>query len=179
VQNLLKIAEFIPAIAFITSYIAYDMLIATKVLIISSLFIFIFISICSKKIDRMQLMVLLVVCVLGSFTLISKNTSFIKMKPTFIYGSSAIILLIGLAFKKIFIKKILGQFLEMSETYWKRLTLAWVVFLAAYAILNEVIWRNFSDETWVAFKFFSFIPLSMTFLGAQLYILRKHIAIKE
>jgi intracellular septation protein len=42
------------------------------------------------------------------------------------------------------------------------------------AILNEVIWRNFSTDTWVAFKVFGIMPLTMIFGVAQMGLLQRY-----
>jgi intracellular septation protein len=41
------------------------------------------------------------------------------------------------------------------------------VFFVFLAILNEVVWRNFSTDFWVAFKLFGVLPLTVVFAGSQ------------
>jgi intracellular septation protein len=45
------------------------------------------------------------------------------------------------------------------------------LFLAA---LNEVVWRNFSTDTWVVFKTFGVIPLTMVFTMAQITVIMEY-----
>ena len=35
------------------------------------------------------------------------------------------------------------------------------------AILNEVVWRSFSTDFWVAFKLFGVLPLTVLFAASQ------------
>ena len=42
------------------------------------------------------------------------------------------------------------------------------------AILNEVIWRNFSEQFWANSKLFLSIPLAIAFMAANLPFLMKH-----
>jgi intracellular septation protein len=42
------------------------------------------------------------------------------------------------------------------------------------AALNEVVWRNFSTDTWVAFKVFGAVPLTFLFAIAQYPLLQKY-----
>ena len=42
------------------------------------------------------------------------------------------------------------------------------------AVVNEVVWRNFSDETWVKFKVFGVIPITFIFILLQLPLLLKN-----
>ena len=43
----------------------------------------------------------------------------------------------------------------------------WGLFFVFLAILNEVVWRNFSTDFWVAFKLFGVLPLTVLFAGSQ------------
>ena len=36
------------------------------------------------------------------------------------------------------------------------------------AVLNEVVWRTVSTDTWVSFKVFAIMPLTMVFALAQI-----------
>ncbi len=42
------------------------------------------------------------------------------------------------------------------------------------AILNEIVWRSFSTDSWVAFKSFGIMPLTFLFMMAQIGLLQKY-----
>jgi Intracellular septation protein A len=42
------------------------------------------------------------------------------------------------------------------------------------AVVNEVIWRNFSTDTWIAFKVWGNLPLSILFMLAQMPLMMRH-----
>ena len=46
---------------------------------------------------------------------------------------------------------------------WRTLTLRWAVFFLVLAVLNEYVWRTMSEETWVNFKVFGLMGLTMVF----------------
>ena len=50
--------------------------------------------------------------------------------------------------------------MRLSEEGWRILTLRWALFFVFLAILNEVMWRLFSTDTWVAFKVFGIMPIT-------------------
>ncbi|HIE69019.1 MAG TPA: hypothetical protein EYP98_02025, partial [Planctomycetes bacterium] len=50
----------------------------------------------------------------------------------------------------------------------------WACFFAFLAILNEIVWRTVSTDTWVSFKVFAIMPLTMAFAVAQVGLLRKY-----
>ncbi|HSM19238.1 MAG TPA: septation protein IspZ, partial [Hyphomicrobiales bacterium] len=57
---------------------------------------------------------------------------------------------------------------------WHKLTLRWTIFFLALAVLNEIVWRNFSTDSWVAFKVFGFLPLTLVFALAQVPLIQAH-----
>ena len=100
--------------------------------------------------------------------------SFIKLKPTIIYTLFAAILAFGLATRRNFLQIVLGQVLRVDEEGWRKLTLRWAIFFVTMAVVNEVVWRNFSTDTWVTFKLFGFLPLVMAFSLAQMPLMTRH-----
>jgi intracellular septation protein len=47
-------------------------------------------------------------------------------------------------------------------------------FFLGMAVLNELIWRHFSEEVWVNFHVFGAISLTVLFVASQLPFLMKH-----
>jgi intracellular septation protein len=48
------------------------------------------------------------------------------------------------------------------------------LFFFALAILNEIVWRNFSDGVWASFKVFGILSLTMVFFAMQWGLVRRH-----
>jgi intracellular septation protein len=48
------------------------------------------------------------------------------------------------------------------------------VFFFVLAILNEIVWRNFSEATWVSFKAWGILPLTLIFAFAQIGLIRRY-----
>ena len=46
-------------------------------------------------------------------------------------------------------------------------------FFFALAVLNEVVWRNFSTDFWVSFKLFGVVPLTFLFGALQYPLILK------
>ena len=116
-----------------------------------------------KKVPWMPIVTGVFVLLFGSLTLFLQNPDFIKLKPTIINLVFAFILLIGLKFNKIFLK-IAFQAFKMDDKTWKKLTLRWSYFFIFLAILNEIVWRNFTSDQWVFFKVWIIFPLTMFFM---------------
>ena len=62
----------------------------------------------------------------------------------------------------------------LTEEGWRKLTLRWGLFFFVLAALNEIVWRNFSTDTWVSFKVWGIMPLTMIFAMAQTPLIMKH-----
>jgi intracellular septation protein len=58
------------------------------------------------------------------------------------------------------------------------LTLRWGIFFLFLAVLNEVVWRNFSTDFWVAFKVWGTMPITIAFTLSQMPLIMRH-AVEE
>jgi intracellular septation protein len=127
-----------------------------------------------RRISPVPLITGVLVFVFGGLTLWLSNDIFIKIKPTILYTMFAVLLLGGLAFGRLFIKFLLGQTLRLSEQAWRTLTWRWSLFFLVLAVLNEIVWRNVSTNTWVAFKVWGVFPLTLLFAMAQTPFIARH-----
>ncbi|AQX20553.1 septation protein A [Bartonella sp. WD16.2] len=127
-----------------------------------------------RKVPIMPLISGIFVLVFGFLTLWLHNDTFIKMKPTIINSLFALILLGGLLFKKSLLRYAFDSTLKMNDIGWQKLTYRWAFFFVFLAILNEVIWRNFSDNFWASFKVFGVMSITVIFMLSQVTIIMKH-----
>ena len=129
-----------------------------------------------RRLPTLPLVSGLFVLVFGGLTLLLADETFIKLKPTLVNSLFAIILLGGLALKRPLLKPLFGSAFQLNDSGWHTLTLRWGVFFIVLAILNEVVWRNFSTDFWISFKLFGVLPLTVVFAGAQTpFLLRNQI----
>ncbi|MCX8507437.1 MAG: septation protein IspZ, partial [Rhodobacteraceae bacterium] len=99
--------------------------------------------------------------------------TFIKMKPTMLYLLFAAILGVGLLRGRSYLALVMEDVLPLRPEGWMILTRRFTAFFACLALLNEVIWRNFSDQVWVDFKTFGLIGLMFLFFMAQAKLLER------
>jgi intracellular septation protein len=114
------------------------------------------------------------VLVFGGLTVLLEDDLFIKLKPTIVNLCFAGILLAGLLMDKLFIKLVLETALHVTDRGWHLLTRAWIGFFIVLAVLNEAVWRNFPTDTWVKFKVFGVMPLTLVFSMALVPVIMKH-----
>ena len=65
---------------------------------------------------------------------------------------------------------------HLTDEGWRKLTLRWALFFLALAVLNEIVWRTQSTDTWVTFKVFGVMPLTFLFAALQYPLLTKYAA---
>ena len=128
----------------------------------------------TRRLPVMALVSAVIVTVFGGLTLVLHDETFIKVKPTLIYALFGATLLFGLMTKKPLLEMVFDSVFSLTEEGWRKLTLRWCVFFFAMAVLNEIVWRNTSTDTWVSFKLFGAVPLTFLFAAAQYPLLMKY-----
>jgi intracellular septation protein len=127
-----------------------------------------------KRIPVMPLVTGVFVLIFGSLTIYLRDPTFIKIKPTILYLLFAAALAGGLFSGRLFLKMLLSEAVQMQDEGWRLLTQRWIGFFVVLAIMNEAVWRNFTEATWVAFKSFGVMPLTVVFMMAQISLIMKY-----
>ncbi len=128
----------------------------------------------TKRLPIMPLVSGAVVLVFGALTLWLQDEVFIKMKPTIVNGLFAAVLLGGLMFEKSLLGYVFDSAFKLDAEGWRKLTLRWGVFFVVLAIANEIVWRGFSTDFWVAFKVWGIMPITVIFTIAQMPLIMRH-----
>jgi intracellular septation protein len=142
-------------------------MVTTIVALIASRFMF-------GRIPVMPLVSGACVVVFGGLTLWLQDDHFIKIKPTIVNALFAVALFGGLLAGHSLLKVVFGEVFRLNEDGWRKLTLRWACFFTFLAVLNEVVWRTVSTDTWVSFKVFAIMPLTMVFALSQIGLLKAH-----
>lgn len=128
----------------------------------------------TRHVSAMQLITLAVVVVFGGLTVWLNDPRFIKMKPTLIYLLLAGLLGLGLLLRRNWLGLAMGDFVPLTETGWRKLTIRLVLLFLALAVLNEIVWRTQSDTTWVLFKTVGLLLLTFGFFAANMRLIQRH-----
>lgn len=128
-----------------------------------------------RRVAIMPLVTFVMVMIFGALTLYLQDEWFIKVKPTIINIMFGVATLGVLYIFKVPTMKLLfdGPF-RLDDEGWKKLTVRWGFFFFFLAIVNEVVWRNFSTDFWVGFKLWGTMPITFIFMMCQLPVLQKH-----
>ena len=128
----------------------------------------------TRTLPMMPLVSGVVVFVFGGLTLYLQDDVFIKMKPTIINTLFAAVLLGGLVFGKSLLGYVFDSAFSLDDEGWRKLTLRWGLFFLLLAILNEIVWRSFSTDFWVAFKVWGIMPITLAFTFSQMPLIMRH-----
>ena len=128
------------------------LLIATALFMVATVISLIISKIVFKHLPVMPFVSGIVVLVFGGLSIWLQDETFIKMKPTIVNTLFGVVLLGGLAFGTSLLGYVFNAAFQLDAEGWKKLTLRWGIFFLFLAVLNEVVWRNFSDDVWVSFK---------------------------
>ena len=128
--------------------------------------------------SRMQIATLVLVVVFGGLSVWLNDDRFFKMKPTMIYLLFGGALGLGLLRGQSYLKFVMEEVLPLQDEGWLLLTKRLTGFFLGLALLNEVIWRTQSTDTWVYFKTFGLTAAVFLFFMTQAGLLSKY-AIEE
>ena len=128
----------------------------------------------TRKVAMVPLVSAVFVAVFGILTLWLHSDLFIKVKVTLINALFGVVLLGGVAMGRSYLKLVMGEAVKLTEQAWRTLSLRWGLFFLALAVLNEIVWRNFSTDAWVNFKVFGLLPLTLAFALANAPFMSKH-----
>ena len=175
VNPLLKLVlEIGPLVVFFVVNLRANLFVATAVFMVVTFVALGASWLLTRHLPTMPLVTGVVVLVFGGLTLALHNETFIKIKPTIVDSLFGIVLLGGLVFGKALLAIVLDVAFQLTEEGWKKLTLRWGIFFFVLAAMNEVVWRNFSTDTWVAFKVWGVFPITFLFALAQVRLLQRY-----
>ena len=123
--------------------------------------------------SKMQLATVVLVAVFGGLSVWLNDDRFFKMKPTMIYVLFGSILGFGLLRGKSYLKFVMEEALPLQDEGWMILTRRLTAFFIGLAVLNEIIWRTQSTDTWVYFKTFGLTAAVFVFFMTQAGVFTK------
>ncbi|WP_413111371.1 septation protein A [Thaumasiovibrio sp. DFM-14] len=168
-----QLIDFIPLIVFFVLFQWFDIYIATGALIVTTGLQMIILWFLNHRLEKSQLLTLVLVIVFGGMTILFKDDSFIKWKVTILYLIFSGGLVVSHWLKKPLIKAMLHKEISLAEKAWLRLNLAWAGFFLFCALLNLYVSYTFSLATWVNFKVFGLLGLTLLFtLGSGVFLYR-------
>ena len=172
----LKLAlDFGPLLVFFVANKLGDVFVATAAFMAATLLAMAISLWKTRHIPPMLIFTGVIVVVFGGLTLWLQDATFIKLKPTLIYGMFAGILIFGMVTKRSYLKLVLGEALPaLDDAGWAKLTRNWALFFIALMGANEVARQVLTTDQWVNFKVWGVTAATFAFALAQAPLLARH-----
>jgi intracellular septation protein len=163
------LGDFLPVVLFLITYKLQGLMAATAVLMTVTSIQMLLLWLRHRKLEKGQLLTLVAVLLLGGATLLFRNENIIKWKPTVVYWLMAIAFFVGrfVGERKTITERMLGKSFVLAPNIWRRLDEAWILFFILTGCLNLVVAFQFDTDTWVNFKLFGLLGLTLVFALAQ------------
>jgi intracellular septation protein len=166
--------EMGPLILFFAAYSKFGIFAGTGTLMVATTVALAVTYAMTKHLPIMPVVTAIMVLVFGGLTLVLHDATFVKMKATIVYLLFAAALLGGLFFGKALLSFAFDSVVQLTEEGWRKLTVRWGLFFLAMAAVNEFVWRTQTEDFWVKFKVFGFVPLTVVFALSQTPLMMRH-----
>lgn len=172
--------DFFPILIFFVCYKFFGIYTATAVAMGASLFQVVFHRIKNQRYEKMHVISLGLILILGGATLFFHNPWFIKWKPTGIYWLASLAFL-GSSFlsSKPLIQKMMEENINLPPKIWTRLNSAWAVFFLFMGTINIYVAYFYDTDIWVNFKLFGGAGFTLLFVFLQAIYLSRHVIEKR
>ena len=174
------LVDFFPVLLFFVAYKVYDIYVATAVAIAAA---FIQVGVHwfkHKKFEKSHLITLVILVVFGGATILLQDEMFIKWKPSIVNWIFAVAFL-GSQFigNKTIVERMMSNSVTLPAAIWLKLNMSWVIFFVALGVINLFVVYNFDTDTWVNFKLFGMMGLTVMFVIAQAIYMSRHMDTSE
>jgi intracellular septation protein len=167
-ETMKLLFDLFPILLFFSAFKLADIYVATGVAIAATVLQIAWLKLRGRAVEPMQWASLGIIVVFGGMTLLFHDETFIKWKPTVLYGLFAAAMLLAPRLTgKNPLRAIMGSQLALPPRIWQQLTWAWAGFFAAMGALNLFVAYRFPLETWVDFKVFGTLGLTVVFVIVQ------------
>ncbi len=175
--------DFFPLLLFFAAFNLYDIYVATAVGIAATLAQVGWHWLRTRRFETLHLITLGALIVMGGLTLVLRDDTFIRWKPTVVYAIFALLTLGSqLVGEKTVLERLLGSQISLPKRIWSRLNLSWGCFFLFLGGLNLYVAFFYGLDRdpaarlafWVNFKFFGLIGLTLAFTFVQGIVMARH-----
>lgn len=168
--------DFFPVLLFFVAFKLYGIFTATAVAIAASFIQVGLFWFKHRRFETMHLVTLGIIVIFGGATLLLKDEMFIKWKPTVLNW------LFALAFfgshfigKKPIVQRMMASAITLPASIWHRLNMVWTIFFIIIGFVNIYVAYNFDTATWVNFKVFGILGLTLAFVVIQSFFIARYV----
>lgn len=167
--------DFFPVLLFFAIYKWQGFFVATAVFMVAAVMQIGLYWLKHRQFKQMHLISTALVLVFGGLTLWLQDEQFLKWKVTAVYILFAIGfgLIARFGERRTVVERLMGEELKLPPQAWQKLNGLWIGFFLLLALLNLYIMFNFDTDTWVNFKLYGVMGMTLLFAIVQgIYIMR-------
>lgn len=165
--------DFLPVIAFFVAYKLADIYVATLVILVASVIQVSVHWLRTRRVNPMHLVSAGLVLVFGGLTLLIRDSAFIMWKPTVVNWLFAVAFLLSF-WQRLGGRPLIQRLMTATEAdfaldagSWRRLNWLWIAFFLVMGTANLAVFNWFDEATWVHFKLFGMLGLTLVFIVLQ------------
>ncbi len=168
--------DYLPIVAFFGTYVATkDIFTAVVVIMLVAPIVLAVQWFMTRKLNKMTAISTGLVVAFGGITLLLDDPVYFYWKPTVFYWAFGLVCLVShFVGEKTIVQRMLqaaagggDTALELPPQNWRTLNLMWIVYAVVSGGLNIYVAYSFSESTWVNFKLFGLLGLTLVFLVVQ------------
>ena len=164
------LSDFFPLIVFFAAYSVYNLYVATAAIMVAMTLQIAYQWFRHRKVNKMLLISGGLVLVFGGITLILRNPVFIQWKVTVVNWLFAVSFLGSQLYgDKTFTERLMGHAVQLERSMWRQLNILWVANFAVIGALNLYVMYHYDEQTWVYFKTWGMIGLSLLMAVGQAF----------
>ena len=168
--------DLLPVIVFFAAFKLADIYVATATAIVATFLQVGWLKLRRKPVEPMLWASLGLIVVFGGATLLLRDETFIKWKPTVLYWLfGAVLVASETIFRKNLIRAMLGAQVQLPDPVWTKLNWSWVAFFALMGAANLYVAFSFATDLWVNFKLFGGMGLMLLFVIGQALFLARYV----
>jgi len=130
----------------------------------------------NRKVEKMHIAVLVLAMVFGGATIYFQDKAYLIWKVTIVNWLFAVVFFAShfIGHSHI-VKRMMSKSVDLPELIWDRLSYMWIIFFVVLGAINLIVAQNVDFDTWVDFKLFGLLGLTVLFVVIQTIYLSRHI----
>jgi intracellular septation protein len=170
--------DFFPVLLFFLAFKLKGIFVATAVIIAATLVQIAIQWLRTRTVKPLHLVTAVLVLIFGSITLLLGDEIWLKWKVTFVNWLFATGFLASawIGKRKTIIERLLGSEIHLPNFVWRRLNTLWIGFFFTVGAINLFVMHRFDTATWVDFRFYGIIGLTLVFALIQGVYLVRHVS---
>ena len=168
--------DFIPLLAFFYVAKTQGVLAGAGEILIATVAVAVIHLISQRgRLTKQQVVTLVLTVLFCGLTLLFHDDIYLKWKSTVINGVFAVALLVSVLIGKPLLQMAMKSVFTLTKSGWNKLTLAWMGYCIIMAILQYYFAFYTSEQTWINFKSYGWLPFMLVFMVGQFVILKNHL----